>query len=126
MKTIKQKILDDHKRIMDETDPEVQEKLAEDVGKLAIQALKDGMRSRAWANYMKLYIENSDQLKRLCGEDEDFNKEPWGERCLAYIVSNTVCTITTRRSPISMENSSMPNEGTLNYMDDKMKDALDV
>lgn len=124
MATIKQKILDDHTGIMSEPDPVVQEKLSNDVGKIAVLAMKDGIRSRAWADYMRRYVDNSDQLKRLCGEDDEFNKNPWAERCLAYIVSNTICTFTSRRGEIPMGGGDKTNQGTLNYMDDDMLKTL--
>lgn len=126
MATIKEKILADHERIMSEPTADLQKSAADEVGKLAAKAVKGGIKSAAWALYMSRYCDKPEQLMRLCGEDPDFNESPWSEQCLAYLPSNGVCTITSRRAPINDTiNPAVTNQGTLNYMDADMIGDLD-
>lgn len=125
MATIKEKIRTDHDRIMNAGSPEQIREEAKKVGELAIKAIKGGMKSSAWAIYMSRYAENTDQLKRLCGDDSNFNANPWAEECLAYVVGNGVCTITSRRGDVENNAGQIKeNAGTLNYLDDLMLDTL--
>ena len=122
MSKIKDKILAEQKGIIDEPDPIKQEEMAENIGKLAIKAIKNGLKSREWAFFMSQYACTPEQLMRLCGEDASFNAQSWSEECLIYIVSNTMCTITSRKSPVEPPKD---NQGTLNFMDQVMIEGLD-
>ena len=122
MATIKEKILAEQKEIMDEKDPVKQKEAAEKIGKLAINAIKGGIKSREWTFFMSRYADTTEQLMRLSGEDAKFNEQTWSDECLTYIASNTMCTITSRQAPIDPPN---PNQGTLNFMDPVMIDGLD-
>ncbi len=118
--TIKDNILADHKRIMGAATAAEQARLAKEVGELSFKAIKGGINSSAWAIYMSRFADNLDQLKRLCGEDEEFNSQPWSAQCLAYTVSNGVCTINSRHD----EADTTPNLGTLNYLDEDQLEGL--
>lgn len=49
-----------------------------------------------WTKLMKHFAaEDSDELKRLCGQDRDFNRTEWGRHCLAYIAGDSDCTSET-------------------------------
>lgn len=90
---------------------------ANKLGAMAVEAIADGIKSRKWAAYMNNFASDKNQLARLCGEDEAFNKNPDGKRILAYVVGNSVCTIETHKSD--------EKTGTLGYLKPEMIAALD-
>ena len=51
------------------------------------------------------------------GKDDDFNTNKWSKWALAYVVSNSVCTIDTATGP--------DNDWTLNNMNTEMREGLD-
>ena len=122
MSTITEKILAEQKGIINETDKDKQKEAAEKIGERAIKAIKGGIKSREWVFFMSQYADTPEQLMRLCGEDAKFNEQPWSDECLTYIASNTMCTITSRQSPIT----TVTNQGTMNFMEDIMIKGLDA
>lgn len=55
----------------------------------AINAITKGMNTTEWNDYMSLFADNAQQLRRLTVEDP---AEPgWFKESRAYIVSNAVC-----------------------------------
>ena len=115
------KIKASHDKIIEDPDG-VGAGIANDLGSLAADATYDGVKSRKWAEYMKNFASNKAQLKRLCGEDPAFNINEWSQRCLAYTVGNSICTIETHRGKNSAGEDS---EGTLNYLKPEMRVGLD-
>ena len=119
---IKEKILAEQKAIIAETDKVKQKEAAEKIGERAIKAIKGGIKSREWVFFMSQYADTPEQLMRLCGEDTKFNAQSWSDECLTYIASNTMCTITSRQSPIE----TITNQGTMNFMEANMIEGLDA
>ncbi|MEP6900754.1 MAG: hypothetical protein ABJA66_03330 [Actinomycetota bacterium] len=75
-------------------------KRARDIKMLAVTAIRYGMKSRDWQEYMKEFAKEGEsvnplKLKRLIGEDEAFNKTEWSYETLAYIAANATCDVTT-------------------------------
>ena len=88
------KINEIHTKVTD--DPVGTANMANEFQSLAAQAALGGIKSRAWEKYMRKFASNKDQLKRLLGEDTDFNDNaPWAAESLAYIVANSTCGIET-------------------------------
>lgn len=85
---------------------------AKEMKDAAGEAIRNGMKSRAWETYMTRFATNDKELKRLIGEDEKFNKTEWGLDSLAYIPANSTCDIQTTAR-------------TLANMSTEMKDNLD-
>lgn len=79
---------------------------ANELQRLAAQAVLGGIKSRAWEKYMKNFASNPSQLTRLIGEDEAFNKTTWSAESLAYIVANSTCGIETTLAT----RNNMPND----------------
>lgn len=73
---------------------------ADRLGKMAIAAINDGVKSRAWERFMLEFVEkdpnnptrplDSAQLARLLGEDDASTNEETMEK-RAYLVSNATC-----------------------------------
>ncbi len=91
------------------------------LGKLAAEAMFDGIKSRKWKEYMNTYITNQKQLERLCGEDAEYLANDDNKRALAYIVGNSICTVDTRGVADDDD-----KQGTLNYLKPEMIEALDA
>lgn len=70
---------------------------AEDIAKAAILAIKKGMNSDEWREFMSYYAKSGDELNRLCGLDQDFNDTHWGRMTPTYIAANALCTVRTTR-----------------------------
>ena len=100
MKKIAGKINEIHTRLTN--DPVGTANMANDLQKLAAQAALGGIKSRAWEQYMRKFASNKDQLKRLIGEDTNFNDNaPWAAESLAYIVANSTCGVDTATHTIN-------------------------
>lgn len=83
---------------------------AEQLKNLAGEAIRNGMKSRAWEIYMREFASNEKELKRLIGEDEAFNKTEWGLDSLAYIAANSTCDVqTTTRTAANMDKDMQNN-----------------
>lgn len=69
---------------------------AEANAKLAVAAINDGIRSRAWETYMSQFVEDvttplgKDQLARLLAEDGTLGQAEL-DRKRAYLLSNGMC-----------------------------------
>ena len=71
---------------------------ANELSELAVAAINDGIKSRAWEKYMLHFVEkdnkgnvvNPAQLARLLGEDDKAD-DPDIRRSRAYLVGNAVC-----------------------------------
>lgn len=48
-----------------------------------------------WTKLMTHFKNNDDELKRLCGQEKQFNQADWGLECLAYIAGDSTCTSDT-------------------------------
>ena len=73
---------------------------------------------------MTLFASNTDQLKRLNGEEPGFNGGVWGKKVLAYLVANGSCGVDTARA-ISPPDADPRAVGTARFMRTQMIDALD-
>lgn len=93
--------------------------------KLSCMAVRGGIDSRAWTNYMKLFASNPDQLRRLCGEDEAFNDTLYGLNSLSYMGGNGNCGIDTVGAPIAA-GADPRAVGTARFMTTEMIDGLDA
>ena len=71
---------------------------------LAVQAIRYGISSRAWEEYMTEFakegvapneVVNPLKLKRLMGEDNVFNATHYAEETLSYIAANATCDVGT-------------------------------
>ncbi|HEX8355642.1 MAG TPA: hypothetical protein VF611_22235 [Pyrinomonadaceae bacterium] len=60
------------------------------VGDAAERALREGMQSDAWKEYMSLFADSAEQLKRLTTDELDGNND-YLPRARAYIVANAIC-----------------------------------
>lgn len=69
--------------------------LGKKMQKYACLAVLNGIKSMEWHEYMRMFASNDDQLRRLLGEDDDFNNSVWGRKTLAYIVADGCCGIAT-------------------------------
>jgi hypothetical protein len=87
---IMQKIEDVRQQILDGDTT-----LAEDLATQGIEAIFEGIKSPKWEALMGNFANNQNELDRLCGRDQVFNKSRWGLACLAYIAGNSTCTATT-------------------------------
>lgn len=67
--------------------------LARSLGRLATDAIRYGMGSTAWRDYMSNFATTPQQLDRLWGRETAFNNTEWGYRSLAYMVANSTCTV---------------------------------
>lgn len=56
----------------------------------AIKAIRGGIDSPDWPDYMTIFADNEEQLKRLSGK-EDSNTFPWANQMSAYLVSSGMC-----------------------------------
>ncbi len=112
------KISDIHQFVEDNKQNETGKKRARELKLLAVSAIRFGMKSRDWEEYMKEFAKEDDntvnpqKLRRLIGEDEAFNKTEWSYETLAYIAANATCDVTT-------------TVGTGNGLTDEMKNNLD-
>jgi hypothetical protein len=61
-----------------------------EVGKAAMKAMMAGLGSEEWKNYMSLFADSSEQLKRLSSTELDGDDE-WLPHIRAYIVANGTC-----------------------------------
>jgi len=103
-----------------ENDPEGNASLGERLRKYGCLAVQQGINSRAWQEYMRIFASNPDQLKRLIGEDETFNASLWGPTTLAYLVANGCCGIDTggnTRRGMSEAMEEVLDSGNLNSED---------
>jgi len=66
----------------------------QELSDFAVKALLGGINSDDWANYMKKFTTEPDELARLCGKDDTF-KTAYQPQNLAYIVSNAICGTAT-------------------------------
>jgi hypothetical protein len=97
------KIEEISKFLQDNKDNDQGKDRARELKDLAGEAIRNGMKSRAWQTYMEEFASDPKELKRLIGEDEDFNKTQWGLDSLAYIPANSTCDIqTTTRTSANM------------------------
>jgi len=103
------KILERLEKIRDDVaaDPLANAALGARMQELGCLAVEEGINSRAWEQYMRLFASNPDQLKRLIGKDEEFNQTFWGRKSLAYMVANGCCGIDTNGNTINGMNSGM-------------------
>ena len=69
--------------------------LAHYLQKLALAAIKAGINSREWKEYMACFASNQQQFERLIGRDEAFNRTSYGMGVLAYMVADSTCGSTT-------------------------------
>lgn len=76
-------------------DPQGNAALGDKMQKYSCLAIHQGSKNWAWHEYMRMFASNDDQLKRLLGDDDDFNATVWGQKTLAYIVAAGVCGINT-------------------------------
>lgn len=76
-------------------DPVMGKELAKRLQTLALKATRESFGSPAWKAYMLNFASNPDQLKRLMGNDEEFNKDEYKKDALCYIVANSTCGIDT-------------------------------
>jgi hypothetical protein len=65
--------------------------LARDISLEATEAIMSGIGSAAWNTLMKRFASDDDQLRRLSGNDEVFNRFIWAKTCLAYIAGDANC-----------------------------------
>ncbi|CAN5379659.1 hypothetical protein BH10ACI1_BH10ACI1_24710 [soil metagenome] len=112
--SIMKKIDEVRKDIMDSA-PAIKKTKANDLADLGREAMFHGIKSAQWKKYMKKFTNNQKELDRLTGKDETFNKSEWGMQCLAYIASNSTCTVTT-----------IDTTGTRRNMNDDMIAVLDT
>lgn len=68
-----------------------------DLAELGKEAVFKGMNDPAWETLMREFTDDKTELDRLCGKDEWFMKQPWGQLCLAYIAGDSICTSMTAR-----------------------------
>lgn len=68
--------------------------LAGDIGQSAVKAITKGLGSDEWKEYMALFADSADQLKRLTTDASD-GANSWLPHARAYIVSNAVCAAAT-------------------------------
>jgi hypothetical protein len=106
-------------------DPDGQAAFGDRLQKLSCMAVRKGMDSRAWSDYMKLFASNPDQLRRLCGEDEAFNETLYGLNSLAYMGGNGGCGIDTVGAPMPA-GADARAVGTARFMTTEMIDGLDA
>lgn len=67
--------------------------LGSDMQKLGVEAMLNGRESPAWAEFMRIFADNEQQLARLTGDitkDSQAN-EGWVKETSAYIVAGTPC-----------------------------------
>lgn len=62
---------------------------------LGIEAIFKGMDDPAWELLMREFTDDKTELDRLCGRDDWFMAQPWGQHCLAYIAGDSTCTSET-------------------------------
>ena len=91
------KIIDKMKKIETAVglDPDGNATLGDFMKKYSCLAVQQGINSRAWKEYMRVFASNPSQLQRLIGEDQDYNETIYGPTTLAYLVANGCCGITT-------------------------------
>lgn len=82
-------------RLAIENDPDGNAAFGDNMQELACKAVEQGINSRAWADYMRLFASNPSQLKRLIGEETAFNGSLWGKKTVAYMVANGCCGVDT-------------------------------
>ena len=74
--------------------------LAGQNGQMAIDAIRDGVKSSAWEFYMAQFardangVLNEDQLARLTGQDKTLG-DPILDRQRAYLIGNAFCTMSS-------------------------------
>lgn len=64
-------------------------KLHTDFTSAALNAIRGGITSAEWKEYMRLFADNEAQLKRLTGEDS--STEGYVKVASAYLVANGTC-----------------------------------
>jgi len=115
------KINEIHQFVEDNKENDAGKKRARDLKMLAVNAIRFGLKSRDWEEYMKEFAKegkdgsetiNPRKLRRLIGDDDAFNSTEWGYETLAYIAANSTCDVTT-------------TVGTGNGLTDSMKRNLD-
>ena len=105
-------------------DPAFRASFGEKMQNLACTAVAQGINSRVWSDYMRLFASNPAQLARLNGEEAAFNKTTWGLKASAYMVANGCCgSETTAATGISCLEG--PAVGTARHMSTDMIDILD-
>jgi hypothetical protein len=62
----------------------------------SVAAVIGGIESDAWKKFMKNFHSNTQQLQRLCGEDDFRTSHDYGETILAYVASGGECGGGTR------------------------------
>ena len=65
---------------------------AEQLQDLGMKAIRGGITSTDWRNYMNEFATNEAELLRLTGQDPAYMQKVWGPPSLAYIVANGICT----------------------------------
>ena len=78
------------------------------VAEEAKAAMFAGLGSIEWETFMGRFADNDDELNRLCGRDEAFNKRDWGLFCLAYIVGDGTCTSETANTTGTKRSMTLP------------------
>lgn len=69
------------------------------IGLAAEKAMRDGINSEAWKDYMALFADSADQMARLTTDTLD-GTNTWLPRARAYIIANAVCTPDTDAATI--------------------------
>ena len=93
---------------------------AEDIAAAALDAIRHGMDSPEWEEFMKYYAKTGEELDRLCGREKDFNDTAWGRMTPTYIAANALCTVRTTRKGEAVGHTmlNMP-EGMIANLDKK-------
>lgn len=85
------------------------ETIANQMRALSIAAMKEGMKVSdeglkenpdlekltAWEKYTRLISTDHDEFLRLTSRDAEFNKLPWADQILTYVLGNGECTDTS-------------------------------
>jgi len=97
--------------------------IARNLQQKAALAMRHGMESQEWEDYMREFATNSAQLQRLKGQDSMMN-EVWGLSALAYIVGNGVCTMVSRANTIREMEADMISGLDRNLSPDPDEDVI--
>ncbi len=69
--------------------------VASEIQRLSTRAIRNGVQSEHWKDYMCIFASNPAQLQRLIGNDNDYNQTAWGDISLAYVTANGMCGVGT-------------------------------
>lgn len=102
--------------------------LGEKMQRLSCDAILEGINpadaNSKWKLCMRLFASNPAQLRRLSGEEADFNTSTWGKKIQAYIPSNGMCGPATVGF-VAPAGSDPRAIGTARVMTTDMINALD-